>query len=58
MRMDGIHSKMLRELAEVIVVLLSIIYQRSWSTREVPGNWRLASLTPIYKKGHKEDPEN
>jgi len=52
---DGIH---LTELVEVIAKLLSIIYQHSWSTGEVPEDWKLGSVTPIYKKGHKEDLEN
>ena len=47
---------MLRELAEEIAKPLSIIYQRSLSTGEVPEDWRLASVTPIYKKGCREDP--
>ena len=38
---DGIHLRMLRELAEVIARLYSIIYQCSWSTREVPEDWRV-----------------
>ena len=42
---------MLRELAEVIAKLLSIIYQRSLLTGEVPEDWRLANVTLIYKKG-------
>ena len=49
---------MLRELAEVIAEPLSIIYQRSLLTGEVPEDWRLANVTPIYKKGRKEDPGN
>ncbi|KAK4829943.1 LOW QUALITY PROTEIN: hypothetical protein QYF61_007666 [Mycteria americana] len=28
---------------------------QSWLTGEVPVNWRLANVTPIYKKGRKED---
>jgi len=51
---DGIHQRELKELV-VNVKLLSIIYQHSWSTREVPEDWRLASVTHIYKKGSKED---
>jgi len=43
---------------EVIAKLLFIIYQHSWSTEEVPEDWRLASVTPIYKKGCEEDPRN
>jgi len=37
---------------------LSIIYQQSWLTREVPDDWRISNATPIYKKGQMEDPRN
>ncbi|KFQ00489.1 hypothetical protein N329_04168, partial [Haliaeetus albicilla] len=55
---DGIHPRVLRELAEVLSKPLSIIYQQSWLTREVPVDWRLARVMSIYKKGWKEDPGN
>ncbi|GAB0203286.1 mitochondrial enolase superfamily member 1 [Grus japonensis] len=52
---DGIHPRVLRELVEELAKPLSIIYQQSWLTGEVPDDWRLASVMPIYKKGQKED---
>ncbi|KAK4828141.1 hypothetical protein QYF61_023939 [Mycteria americana] len=55
---DEIHPRVLKELADVLTKPLSIIYQQSWLTGEVPGDWRLANVTPIYKKGRKEDPGN
>ncbi|GAB0206036.1 mitochondrial enolase superfamily member 1 [Grus japonensis] len=55
LRPDGIHPRVLRELAEVLTKPLLIIYQQSWLTGEVPVDWRLANVTPIYKKGQKED---
>ncbi|KFV99092.1 hypothetical protein N327_10752, partial [Fulmarus glacialis] len=55
---DGIHPRVLRELAEVLIKPLRIIHQQSWLTREVPGAWKLANVTPIYMKGRKEDPGN
>ncbi|GAB0205115.1 mitochondrial enolase superfamily member 1 [Grus japonensis] len=55
---DGIHSRVLRELAEVLTKPLSIIYQQSWLNGEVPVDWRLANVTHTYKKGQKEDPGN
>ncbi|KAK4805322.1 hypothetical protein QYF61_018185 [Mycteria americana] len=55
---DGIHPRVLRELAEALTKPLSILYQQSWLTREVPVDWRLANVMPIYKKGQKEDPGN
>ena len=52
---DEIHPRVLRELTEVIAEPLSIIWQHSLLTGEVPEDWRLASVTPIYKKGCRED---
>ncbi|KAK4818517.1 hypothetical protein QYF61_014330 [Mycteria americana] len=52
---DGIHPRVLRELVEVLTQPLSILYQQSWLTGEVPVDWRLANVMPIYKKGQKED---
>ena len=48
---DGIHPRVPRELAQVIAEPLAIIYQRSLLTAEVQEDWRLANVTPIYKKG-------
>uniref|UniRef100_A0A8D0F699 Reverse transcriptase domain-containing protein n=1 Tax=Strix occidentalis caurina TaxID=311401 RepID=A0A8D0F699_STROC len=55
---DGIHPRVLKELAGVLAKPLSIIYQQSWLTEEVPTDWKLANVTPIYKKGRKDDPGN
>jgi len=56
--LDVIHPRVLKDLAEELAKPLSIIYQQSWLTGEVPDNWRITSVTPIYKKGWKEDPGN
>jgi len=55
---DGMHPRVLRELADVIAEPLSIMFERSWSTGEVPEDWRKASVTPFFKKGKKEHPGN
>ncbi|KAK4832988.1 hypothetical protein QYF61_027012 [Mycteria americana] len=55
---DEIHPRILKELAEGLTKLLSIINQQSWLTGEVHADWRLANLTLIYNKGQKEDPGN
>jgi len=52
---DGIHPRVLRELAEALTMTLSIIYEQPWLTGEVPVDWRLVNVTPIYKKGRKEN---
>ncbi|GAB0179359.1 mitochondrial enolase superfamily member 1 [Grus japonensis] len=55
---DNRHPRVLRELADLIVRLLSIIFEKLWRSRDVPENWRKVNVTPIYKKGLKEDPGN
>ncbi|RMC10206.1 hypothetical protein DUI87_13007 [Hirundo rustica rustica] len=55
---DGIHPRVMRELADELAKPLSIIYQQSWLTGEVPDDWKLANVTPIHKKGGKEDSGN
>ncbi|OWK62560.1 hypothetical protein RLOC_00012635 [Lonchura striata] len=39
----GMHPRVMRELADELTKLLSIIYQQSWLTGEVPEDWKLAS---------------
>jgi len=55
---DRMHPRVLRELVDVIAEPLSVIFERSWRTGGVPEDWRKANVTPIFKKGKKEDPGN
>ncbi|KAF4796335.1 hypothetical protein TURU_085823 [Turdus rufiventris] len=55
--LDGIHSRIPKVLAEVLIKPLSIIYHQSWFTSEVPDVWKLANVMPNYKKYRKENPE-
>ena len=53
---DGLHPRVLKELADVVAKPLSIIFQQSWLTRDVSVDWKLANVMPIFKKGQKDDP--
>lgn len=52
---DGIHPRVPREMAGVVAELLSIIFEKLWLLGEVPGDWKKGNITPILKKGRKED---
>uniref|UniRef100_A0A8D0DX11 Reverse transcriptase domain-containing protein n=1 Tax=Salvator merianae TaxID=96440 RepID=A0A8D0DX11_SALMN len=55
---DELHPRVLKELADIIAEPLSVIFENSWITGEVPEDWRRANVVPIFKKGKKADPGN
>lgn len=51
------HPKVLRELVDGVAKTLSMILEKSWQSREDPGDWKKGKVA-IFRKGRKEDTGN
>ena len=55
---DDIHPRALRERADVVAEPPSIVLDKPWLLGEIPNDWKKGDVTPIFKKGRKDDSGN
>ena len=55
---DQIWPRVLQRLSCTLCVPLAIIFNTCMTEGSVPPDWKLANVTPIFKKGSKGDPSN
>ncbi|KFW04233.1 hypothetical protein N327_12989, partial [Fulmarus glacialis] len=55
---NEIHPQVLKEVVDEVAKPLSIIFEKLRQSGEVPAGLKRGNITPIFKKGKKEDPGN
>ena len=56
--LDQISNKVLKLAAPVIYKQLTDLFNLSLKSREYPDDWRLAKVSPVFKAGERNDPNN
>ena len=55
---DGISGHILKHCSDSLSFPLSILFNKSYRTSCIPGDWKNANVVPIHKKGEKNDVKN
>ena len=55
---DKIHPLVLKHCAGELAPVLQVIFSQSLSTGNIPSDWLISNITPVYKKGDRNLPSN
>lgn len=55
---DHLHPRIIKEVMEEILEPFQILFDFSFAMRQLPQDWVIADITPIFKKGNKSEPGN
>ena len=56
--LDRINGRVLKECCDACMPILQLIFQKSLETGQIPDDWHLANVTPLFKKGECCKAEN
>ncbi len=55
---DKISARFLQTFSNELSKPLAILFNKSFQTGELPEDWKIGNITPIFKKGAKSEPSN
>ncbi len=55
---DGLHPRVLRETSDVLCTPLSMLFNKSFEESVLPPDWKNSHVTPIFKKGPRNQCSN
>ena len=55
---DEVHPLILKNFSNEFDIPLEIIFRKSIETGKIPNAWRLANVSPIFKRGSRLEPSN
>ena len=56
--LDKVSSRLLEDAADIVAPSLTSLFNISINTGCFPSTWKLAKISPLFKKGSKQDPSN
>ena len=58
MGIQSFSTKLVKDAAPAISEILAHIINSCIETSDIPSEWKTARITPLYKEGKKDDPNN
>ena len=55
---DGIPSRLLKEVASELSPSITLLFNASLQQGNIPDDWKKALVTPLFKKGNRNNPVN
>ena len=55
---DNVHPQLLKNCAQSLTKPLFLLFAQSLSSGKLPKEWKMANVTPIFKKGSKTSANN